>query len=124
MKEGDPLNSVGQIVKRKRESIGLSQNQLAKKAGISQASLNALESRTNNPSVETVFLLASAFDCTVSELLGEQREGVLLLTENQRRILDVFDQLNDTGRQLLIQQAELLLSQPSLRQDGSFIRAE
>lgn len=124
MKEGDPLNSVGQIVKRKRESIGLSQNQLAKKAGISQASLNALESRTNNPSVETVFLLASAFDCTVSELLGEQREGVLLLTENQRRILDVFDQLNDTGRQLLIQQAELLLSQPSLRQDGSIFYAK
>ena len=118
------MNPVGQIVKRKREAIGISQNQLAKKAGISQASLNALESKTNNPSVETVFLLAAALDCSVSELLGEQREYVVLLSARQRALLEIFTQLNDSGKQLLLQQAETILSQPALRQEGSISQAK
>ena len=56
------MNNVGLIVKAKRELIGLSQNQLAKKARISQATLSAMESETKNPNVETVFLLAEALD--------------------------------------------------------------
>ena len=113
------MNPVGQIVKKKREQAGLSQNMLAKKAGISQASLNALESKTNNPSVETVFLLASALDCTVSELLDEKPTNAAFLTARQQQLLDIFQQLNDSGKDFLIQQAGSILMQPAFRQDGS-----
>ena len=113
------MNPVGQIVKKKREQAGLSQNMLAKKAGISQASLNALEAKTTNPSVETVFLLAAALDCSVSELLGEKPYHVEYLTEKQRKLLHVFEQLNDSGKMFLLQQAESILSQPAFRQESS-----
>lgn len=113
------MNPVGQIVKSKRVSAGLSQNMLAKKAGISQASLNALESKTNNPSVETVFLLAAALDCSVSELLGEKPDGAEFLTEKQRKLIGIFSQLNDAGKMFLLQQAESILSQPAFRQESS-----
>lgn len=118
------MNNVGLIVKQKRELIGLSQNQLAKKARVSQAALSALESETKNPNVETVFLLANALDCTVSELLGEKPAEAAFLTPRQRQLLDIFAQLNDSGKQLLIQQAESILSQPALRQDEAILRAE
>lgn len=110
---------VGPIIKAKRESIGISQNQLAKKAGISQASLSALESETKNPSVETIFLLAAALDCSVSELLGEQPQGTAFLSERQRQLLDIFAKLNDSGKAFLLQQAESIVRQPAFRQDGS-----
>lgn len=113
------MNPVGKIVKGKREQAGLSQNMLAKKAGISQASLNALEARTNNPSVETVFLLAAALDCTVSELLGEKPAEAAFLTPRQRQLLDLFQQMNDAGKDFLITQAEQILNQPAFRQDAS-----
>lgn len=113
------MNPVGQIVRKKREQAGLSQNMLAKKAGISQASLNALESKTNNPSVETVFLLAGALDCTVSELLGEKPAEAAFLTIRQRQLLGLFQQLNDAGKDFLLSQAEQILQQPAFRQDGS-----
>ena len=113
------MNQVGQIVKKKRELSGLSQNALAKKAGISQASLNALESKTNNPSVETVFLLAAALECSVSELLGEKQDNEVFLTERQKYLLDLFSELNDAGKNFLIQQAESILQQPAFRKDGS-----
>lgn len=54
------MNNVGLIIKKKREAIGISQNQLAKKANIAQASLNALESKVNNPRVYTLYQLADA----------------------------------------------------------------
>ena len=113
------MNNVGQIVKRKRELAGLSQNALAKKAGISQASLNALESKTNNPSVETCFLLAAALDCTVSELLGEKTEGSGTLTHRQLQLLDIFSKLNETGKNSLLSMAVSMLQQPDFRQEGS-----
>ena len=96
------MNPVGLIVKQKREDIKLSQNQLAKKAGMSQAALSALESQTKNPSIETVFLLASALDCTVSELLGEKPVDAVYLTPRQQQLLDLYQLLNDTGKDFLI----------------------
>ena len=113
------MNPVGQIVKMKREQAGISQNMLAKKAGIAQASLNALESKTNNPSVETVFLLAAALDCTVSELLGEKPSEATFLTQRQQQLLDLFAQMNDDGKDFLLSQAETILQRPAFRQDGS-----
>lgn len=118
-KEGILLNRVGLIVKQKRESIGMSQNMLAKKAGVSQAALSALESETKNPNVETVFLLAQALDCTVSELLGEKPADTAFLTPRQRQLLDLFQQLNDAGKDFLLSQTISILQQPAFRQEGS-----
>lgn len=117
------MNHVGLIVKRKREFIGLSQNQLAKKAGISQATLSALESETKNPSVETVFLLANCLDCTVSELLGEKPADAAFLTPKQQMLIDIFQQLNDNGKDFLLSQAQSILQQPAFRQDSSMSSA-
>ena len=113
------MNNVGLIVKAKRESINLSQNQLAKKAGISQATLSALESETKNPNVETVFMLAAALDCTVSELLGEKPSDAAFLTPRQQQLLEIFQQLNDAGKNSLLALAESMLRQADFRQDGS-----
>ena len=117
------MNNVGLIVKAKRELIGLSQNQLAKKARISQATLSALESETKNPNVETVFLLAEALDCTVSELLDEKSADAAFITPRQQQLLDLFAQMNDAGKDFLLAQAESIIRQPSFRQDGSVLSA-
>ena len=117
------MNPVGKNVKQKREAARMSQNQLAKAAGISQAALSKIESEEKNPSVETVYLLAAGLDCPVSELLGEKPEGVTLLTDRQRQLLDIFSQLNDAGKASLLSLAESMLRQPSLRQEGSISSA-
>ena len=117
------MNPVGQIVKKKRELSGLSQNKLAKKAGISQASLNALESKTNNPSVETLYLLAAALDCSVCELLGEVSPGDVHLSARQKQLLAIFDQLNDAGKDFLLSLSNTVLQNSDYRQEGSISSA-
>lgn len=62
---------IGLRIKELRMERGISQNQLAKKAGISQAGLSAIESTTKNPSMQTLQLLANALDVPVAQLTGD-----------------------------------------------------
>lgn len=117
------MSAVGDNIKEKRKAKHVSQNQLAKKAGIAQATLSAIESSTKSPAVDTIEKLAEALECSVSELLGEKQEGEVFLTDRQKYLLDLFSQLNDAGKAFLVQQAESILQQPSFRQESSISSA-
>lgn len=112
------MSAVGENIKKKRLSQNLSQNRLAKNAGIAQATLSAIESNTKSPAVDTVEKLAAALDCSVAELLGEVQDNIFL-TQIQRNLLSIFDQLNDSGKSMLIAQAEIIMQQPAMRKKGS-----
>lgn len=64
-------SEIGRRIKALREERNLSQNQLAKRAGISQAGLSAIESTTKNPSMQTLTLLASALGVSTAYLTGD-----------------------------------------------------
>jgi transcriptional regulator with XRE-family HTH domain len=113
------VSAVGEIIKEKRKEKDISQNQLAKRAGIAQATLSAIESSTKSPAVDTVEKLAAAFECSISELLGEKMEGQIFLSDQQKYLLDLYSQMNDAGRNFLLQQAESILQQSAFRKDGS-----
>ena len=117
------MSAVGENIKEKRKEKHLSQNQLAKKAGIAQATLSAIESSTKSPAVDTVEKLAAALECFVSELMGEKQEGQVFLSDRQKYLLDLFSQMNDAGKTFLVQQAESILQQPSFRQESSISSA-
>ena len=67
---------IGARIKEIRKKRGLTQVQLAKKAGISQSALSDIESQISSkrPSATTIQLLASALGTTVAELMGETAE--------------------------------------------------
>ncbi|MEU8384327.1 pyridoxamine 5'-phosphate oxidase family protein [Streptosporangium sp. NPDC048865] len=61
---------LGRRVARLRESLGLSREQLAGRAGIDVGYVDYLEESAASPSAETVSRLASALEVGVEELLG------------------------------------------------------
>lgn len=65
-------STVGQRIREIREEQGLSQNALAKKAGISQAGLSAIESTTKSPSIEILGKIADALKTSVASLTNDQ----------------------------------------------------
>lgn len=65
-------NDVGQRIKEIRLSMNLSQNTLAKRAGIGQSTLSAIESTTKSPNTETIRLIAKALGVQVSDLLNQK----------------------------------------------------
>ncbi|EME68085.1 XRE family transcriptional regulator [Paramagnetospirillum caucaseum] len=65
----DMRRLVGQNVKRIRIERGLTQEQLAAASGFTQQYLSGLESGRRNPTVVTVYEIATALSVTYLELL-------------------------------------------------------
>lgn len=56
------------IIRNKRKELGLSQEELAKKCGVSRQTVNAIENNKYDPTLVLAFNLASALQVTVDEL--------------------------------------------------------
>lgn len=64
------MNTIGEIIRYKRQQLGLTQKGLAKKIGSSATSVNYWERGEYYPSVFALCDLADFFGCTTDELLG------------------------------------------------------
>lgn len=65
-------SALGERIKRARKTLGLSQAELARKAGVSPAYLSELEAgHARRPSGDVLLRIASALDMTIAELLDE-----------------------------------------------------
>ena len=64
-------SAFGKILKSRRQSINLSQEQLGLKSGLSRAFISDLEMGKKDPSLFTVFKLADALQLKLSVLIDE-----------------------------------------------------
>ena len=62
------LKKVNTKLKKKREKTGLTQVQVANKAGISERYYQQIEAGTSNPTVDKAKLIAKALNSSVEEL--------------------------------------------------------
>jgi transcriptional regulator with XRE-family HTH domain len=68
-----PAVPIGKKLKELREAAGLTQQELAVKAGLSVSNVASIEQRQEgNPRINTVMALASALGVDVAELLGSE----------------------------------------------------
>ena len=67
--------SIGAIIKAKRLALGLTQEDLAAKLGLTQANISRIEANSKGPSAEMLIAIAEALGCDVHELLGIEKEG-------------------------------------------------
>ena len=68
---------VGARIQERMKEKGVSQNKLAKAAGISQSGLSSIISGASSPKEITLQAIAKALDCSVSELMGELAPGII-----------------------------------------------
>lgn len=56
------------IIKERRKELGLSQEELAKKCGVTRQTVNAIENNKYDPTLALAFSLARELNVTVDEL--------------------------------------------------------
>jgi len=61
---------IGERIRKVRESVGMSQSEAARKAGIGRVTLNRIEQGAQTPSYETLLKLAEAFDVPIERLFS------------------------------------------------------
>jgi transcriptional regulator with XRE-family HTH domain len=64
--------SVGQAIQKLRRKVGLSQSELAKKAGVPTSTLQAWEQSRRSPRLDALLKLARALDVSLDELAGQK----------------------------------------------------
>ncbi len=69
---------LGQNIKALRKKEGLTQEQLAKKIGISTITIRQYENGLRTPKYSTVESIAKALDCSVSELINSKQEAEMI----------------------------------------------
>lgn len=60
------------IIRQRRKALGLSQEELAKKCGVSRQTVNAIENNKYDPTLSLAFRMAEELDLTVDELFIHQ----------------------------------------------------
>lgn len=68
----DMRKLVGRNVERLRRAKGMTQEQLAERSGFSQQYISGLENGRRNPTVVTLYEIATALDATPVEFLEEK----------------------------------------------------
>jgi len=68
------MESVGARIRRRRLDLGITQAQLATRAGLNQGYLSSIERGRSNPSVGTLRALSTALDLPEAVLVGGGRE--------------------------------------------------
>lgn len=75
----DLRTRIARTLRRERESAGLSVSELARRAGISKATVSQLESGSGNPSVETLWALGVALEVPFAVLVDQQASAPTLI---------------------------------------------
>ena len=69
------MKALAGVLQEERERVGLSQTELAARAGLSRPHVGYLETLQRQPSVESLKRLALVFGTTVSDLTGRAEEA-------------------------------------------------
>lgn len=77
MSDDNPKEILAHNVRRLRKSTGLSQEELADRAGLHRTYISSIERSERNVSIENIFLLAKALGVDPGDLLKSiQDEGI------------------------------------------------
>jgi transcriptional regulator with XRE-family HTH domain len=96
-------------IKLIRETKRLTQLDLARKAGISQATLSLLEMGKAIITIETLIAIADAMGCSLDYLIGREKVPVGSMAEGLQR---AFERLCPQGQDWLVKMAQVLLEKP------------
>lgn len=114
---------IGESVRLRRSQLRMTQVDLSRKTGLKQPTISAIENGINKPAIETIVLISEALSCTVSDLVGQTSPEEHNQDPYLQRLTSIFYQLNDSGKDFLLSQADSILRQPAFRQEGSAVSA-
>ena len=115
------MESIGERIKKARESAGMTQEQLGELLGVTGVSVMRYEKGTRQPSINQRLLLAEIFRTPILYFIDQDiyeeieiESEALNETESiyQNRLISAFELLNDNGKQKALERVEELTEIP------------
>lgn len=121
----DPENFIGQQIRKNRKSHGLTQEQLAKKTGLSLTFIQNCEAGIKSPDYDCIKILADALDvspqelaCTAefaNSLTNALKEYIKHIDTGKAPLLEHFGSLNELGKKEAVKRIRELTFVPEYR---------
>jgi len=102
------MNQTMERIEQLRESRNLKAYQLCDAIHLRQNTYTTWKKRDTSPDTDTIILLADYFNVSTDYLLRGIDVGTEIFGETQATLLRIFNGLNDTGKQELMDYAEFL----------------
>jgi len=109
--------SFGEILRETRERKGLSQSQLAQKAGFQPSAISHFEAGRREPSFDNLKRLGDALAVTIDYLIG-RKEQPDMAGPTAEAVFRHFSELTDEDQQTLAELARSLANRNKQRQEG------
>ena len=109
--------------KEARERKDMTQGYVADYLGMQRASYANIENGKRDPDTETLIKLSQCLEASLDYLLGQSEvispssQTGEILTEEEKRLILIYRELNFDGRNVLIDNAEALLKRATYRQE-------
>lgn len=94
---------IGRNIQHFLEKEGISQNDLARRAHISQSGLSSIINDQVSPKIDTVEDIAAALNCDFVDLLQVPGPAAPEFTPQEREIIRDFRALNHQGKEYVLQ---------------------
>lgn len=116
-----------QRLKQMRELKGWSQEELAKRLGVSRSKIGNYEQGTREPGFEDLEAIADIFNCTIAFLIEKDRLGpedlydvreVAYLNNEESILLDKYRKLNFVGKKELDRYSDYIMTRPEYRTES------
>ncbi len=92
------MQLLGERIRRKRESLQMQLNDMAKKVGVSSSALSQIEKAKSFPSIVTLKAIADSLHTTVGDLIGENETLEPLVKFANKSFVEV----NESGASLYL----------------------
>ncbi|WP_097005593.1 helix-turn-helix domain-containing protein [Lacrimispora amygdalina] len=114
---------IGQIIKQRREELGMSQEELAQKAGYkSRSSINKIEVDGRGLPQSKITAIAKALKTTPAFLMGWEETENTTLGESAKEMLNNFQKLNDYGQKEALKRVSEMVHIPQYSKSGSVVQ--
>lgn len=103
--------SIGSRIKERREELGITQTELAKRLGVSKGAIGNYETDANSPRASTMYKIFEILQCDANYLYQDEigERETIVPPASDRKLLSLLHQLNDEGQEKLIDYADDLV---------------
>lgn len=103
--------SVSERIAKRREELGLTQTDLAKRAGLKPPAISQYESGTRSPSYEALIKLSNALDLTTDYLIsGNEIKSDTINEKTAKILINIIQDMTIENREKLLQYAAFLMN--------------
>ena len=108
-------------IKEIRKRSGKSQQEVADFLKKTRPSYTNIENNKRDPDTQTIIALSEFFNCSIDEIFGKKPRQPVKLSEKQHTVLQLFNQLNEEGRNEAINYLEYLISKGYIKSNKAGI---